>query len=204
MNGGERYYSRGKLPHWDRPGACQFLTWRLADSVPAAALDEWRAIALADGEERKRYWRFIEQTLDAGHGECLLTSPQASAAVIEAFLLEHAKLYTLHAFVVMPNHCHLLATISPNVTLGDCVRRLKGSSARAANAALGRSGRLWQVDYFDRLIRDDDHYRRTHEYIEWNPVKAGLCNVPQHFPASSAHPKWQRRLHAHRDETTPD
>jgi hypothetical protein len=196
MSRAERFYSRGKLPHWDEPGACQFLTWRLAGSVPEDVQSELQLAARSGAESRRRYWQLLEEALDLGHGTCLLSRPQAGAAAVESFLALHGTLVTVHAFVVMPNHCHLLLTIDPGFQIGELVRRLKGSSARAVNRASGRTGQVWQEDYFDRVVRDDDHFVRTLKYIEWNPVKAGLCSVPGHYSASSANPRWAVRLNA--------
>jgi putative transposase len=47
-------------------------------------------------------------------------------------------------------------------------------SARKINALLGNSGILWQRDYFDRLVRDEEHFANCVRYIRHNPKKAGL------------------------------
>jgi len=54
------------------------------------------------------------------------------------------------------------------------IKDWKGFTARSINRVLGRHGQLWQQDYWDRYIRDEKHYRKVRDYIEWNPVKAGL------------------------------
>lgn len=94
----------------------------------------------------------------------------------------------------MPNHVHVLATPAPSVSLGEVLKAMKGGSARAVNQVLKRGGKLWEADNFDRLIRNEDHFRRTWKYIEWNPVKAKLCTDPKHWGFSSAHPESGRRL----------
>lgn len=181
--------TRGYLPHWDAPGATQFLTWRLADSLPtdvfARLRDEHRA-----PPAKAALWKKVEGVLDSGLGSCLLSNPVAAEAVSSHLLQLDGDVLALHAFVVMPNHVHTLLTISPGIHLADLVQQLKGSTSRAINLALGRTGRLWQPDYFDRLIRDDDHFRRTAEYIHWNPVKAGLVVDPKWYPHSSANPRF--------------
>jgi REP element-mobilizing transposase RayT len=55
------------------------------------------------------------------------------------------------------------------------VQTWKSFSAREINRVLGRQGALWQGDYFDRLLRNEDHFARSADYIENNPVRAGLC-----------------------------
>jgi hypothetical protein len=71
-----------------------------------------------------------------------------------------------------------------------CIQSWKGLSSNGINKLLGRSGRLWQPDYFDRFIRDADHLDRALLYIEHNPVKAGLVQRPEEFRFSSA---WHRK-----------
>ena len=66
------------------------------------------------------------------------------------------------------------------------IKDWKGFTARRINRVLGRRGKLWQDDYWDRYIRDEAHYRKVVRYIEANPVKAGLVKTPEEWPFSSA------------------
>lgn len=66
------------------------------------------------------------------------------------------------------------------------IRDWKGYTARSINRLLSRQGKLWQEDYWDRYIRDDAHLHNAIRYIESNPVKAGLCGLPDDWPFSSA------------------
>lgn len=190
MDNRERYYTRGYLPHWNAPGATQFLTWRLADSLPAHVWAELMAeFPLDDPEKRKRLWREQDRQLDRGLGACELRHSLGGGVCMEHLLNHHARSYVLEAFVVMPNHVHALITADPTMSLASLMQLLKGRSSTLINRNLGRSGRLWQPDYFDRRIRSEEHLRKTVEYIEWNPVKAGLCADPKHFRLSSANPQ---------------
>ena len=177
------WYSRGYLPHFDLPGVLQFVTYRLADSVPAAVLREWeQAGELADDQER---FRRLESLLDRGHGRCQLRDSRI-AELVEANLRFHdGHGYRLIAWVVMPNHVHLLAELWQ--PLGVVVKQWKSYTATAANRILGTVGeRFWQPEYFDRYIRDRDHGLRVVRYIERNPVGAGLVEAPEAWPWSSA------------------
>lgn len=69
------------------------------------------------------------------------------------------------------------------------MKGLKGYTSNQANKMLGRTGRFWQPDYFDRYIRDPEHFWKTVEYIANNPVKAGLCREPSDWAFSSANEK---------------
>ena len=91
----------------------------------------------------------------------------------------------MHAWVIMPNHVHLLFTPRSDTSL--LMRRLKGYSARQANQALGRTGQpFWQDESYDRLVWNGEEFRRIESYILTNPVKAGLASSPSEFPWSSA------------------
>ena len=56
----------------------------------------------------------------------------------------------------------------------------------STNKMLRRTGQFWMEDYFDRYIRDAQHFSNTVKYIENNPVKARLCTKPEDWPYSSA------------------
>jgi len=99
----------------------------------------------------------------------------------------HLRHYQLHAFVVMPNHVHLLMT--PLVAVSRVMQSLKRFTAREGNRILGLTGRsFWQDESYDRLVRNDAEFERITHYIEMNPVKAGLAITPEEFPWSSARP----------------
>jgi REP element-mobilizing transposase RayT len=94
----------------------------------------------------------------------------------------------------MPNHVHVLLTPLPGEPLGEILRDHKGFTSRTINKALSRSGQLWQEDFYDRFIRDQAHHERVGAYIEWNPVKAGLCDDPSVWQYSSANEDAYERL----------
>jgi REP element-mobilizing transposase RayT len=93
--------------------------------------------------------------------------------------------YDLHAWVLMPNHVHLLLT--PLVPLPKVTRWLKGATAREVNRILNRTGQpFWKDESWDRWVRDGSEFYKTKRYIEQNPVTAGLVTAPEHFRYSSA------------------
>lgn len=180
--------SRGYLPHIDAGEAPIFLTWRLADALPKTVIDEWiRDLkAVPDETAKAEFLRRMGKFLDAGHGSCRLKNPAAAKAVQDVLVKGHGDKYDLHAWVVMPNHVHCLLSPKPGCELSTIVQRLKGASARAVNAQISQVGTLWEPDYYDKLIRDIEAMERIRHYIEWNPVKTGLCQDPKHWPYSSA------------------
>jgi REP element-mobilizing transposase RayT len=78
------------------------------------------------------------------------------------------------SFVIMPNHGHALFAQNPNWLLEKIIQGWKGFAAYEINKLLGRSGRLWQRDYFDRLVRNEKHFANCVRYIRRNPEKARL------------------------------
>jgi type I restriction enzyme R subunit/putative DNA methylase len=171
----------------------QSITFRLADSLSQAELKQLELkLALLpevrrDTEKRKN----IEQWLDAGMGCCALGNAQAAARVQESLLHFDGDRYRVLAWVIMPNHVHVL--IDPVQPLAKIVQGWKSFTARwllAHNERLGLGipdpHHVWMRDYWDRYIRDDEHLRATIDYIHQNPVKARLCREPREWPWSSA------------------
>jgi REP element-mobilizing transposase RayT len=120
-----------------------------------------------------------------GHGACLLRDPRVAELVQRAFWHYDGARYRLLAWVVMPNHVHTLIEVW-QTPLGRILKDWKSYTAKEANKLLGRKGTFWEDDFFDRYIRDEDHYRRAVRYIEDNPVKAGLVRLAVEWPWNSS------------------
>jgi REP element-mobilizing transposase RayT len=178
------WHSRGYLPHLDAAGLTQSVTFRLADSLPGAQAGIWSELARLASDAKRR--ALAEAWLDRGHGSCVLREPDLAAFVENALLCFDGQRCRVLAWVVMPNHVHVLVGVFPSWPLRSLVKSWKSYTARAINDRLGRRGALWQADYFDRFIRDDDHLRNEIDYIEENPVKAGLVAFAADWPWSSA------------------
>ncbi len=172
---------RGDLPHIEAAGGDYFVTLRLADSLPAALLAQLEEIP---PPQRSRK---IEATLDDAHGACWLAKPEIAATLRQLLLKFHGQRYQLHAWVIMPNHVHLLIEPGAGQPLAEILQEIKSVSAHEANAILGREGEFWQQESYDHLIRDDAGRARCVEYIAQNPVKAGLAGVAEEYRFSSAH-----------------
>ncbi|TAJ38351.1 MAG: transposase [Reyranella sp.] len=172
------WHSRGYLPHFDSEDIVQFLTFRLADSLPAEATVKLRQ---ATHPESLR-----DDMLDRGWGACWLRSDPIASLVEQAFLAFDGARYRLHAWIIMPNHVHVLLTVFPGFALGGVVGSWKRYTAREANKILGRAGAFWQDDYWDRFIRNEDHFAATVAYIDQNSVKAGLVSAAGLWPWGSA------------------
>lgn len=175
------------LPHWQQGDVTQFVTWRLADSLPVVKWKAWE-------EEFEIWLRFhpapwdektqteynegfglrVEAWLDAGHGECLLRQPKSAAIVASA--LEHfdEDRYRLLGYVIMPNHVHVLFTPLWNHALSAILHSWKSFTAKALNRHLGKTGTVWQDEYWDTMVRSEKHLLHLVQYLESNPRKACL------------------------------
>lgn len=127
----------------------------------------------------------LEAYLDLGHGECHLRHPGIATLVENSLLFRHAVQYELRAWVVMPNHLHLLFLIQ-DVPMARLIDAWKGFTAKEANKLLGRKGKFWQDGYWDTYMRDSEHEKRALHYIENNPTKAHLVKSPKEWPFGSA------------------
>jgi putative transposase len=97
--------------------------------------------------------------------------------------------YRLHAFVVMPDHFHVL--ITPSGALERAVQYIKGGFSREAKLRFEYKFGIWQRGFSDHRIRDWDDYERHIAYIHMNPVRARLSSTFQEYPYSSAHPGFE-------------
>ncbi|MBE2284734.1 MAG: transposase [Prosthecobacter sp.] len=144
--------------------------------------DEWAAWQ----DFQQVQLRKIEQVLDEGRGECLLRLAEHREVIVEALHHFDGSRCDILAYVIMPNHVHVLCHPMDGHSLENLTRSWKRHSADHIHRRLGRSGSLWQDESFDRIICDEEHYRRVVRYIARNPSKAGL-------PAADAtvwlHPK---------------
>jgi putative transposase len=196
------WHERGYLPHCDLPGLVQFVTFRLADSLPASRRGEWEhLLAIEDAREKRTK---LEAYLDRGVGDCQLRDPRFAGLAEEAFLHRHMQTYELLAWCVMPNHVHVLMHVwqtplwklikswKVHVALGARrlsaerripIRRVDSPSASTPNWS---SALRWQREYWDTFMRDEEQERIAVRYIESNPMKAKLCRTPEEWPFSSA------------------
>jgi len=192
-------FTRRHLPHWVPEETAVFVTWRLAGSLPCrereklarAAVSEPSRGAMTDDTHRSSVLpRLLEQDeqLDhVGSGPDWLEDSRVAGVVVNALLYGETvrRFYQLQAWVVMPNHVHML--ILPHVALSQITHWIKGRTAREANLLLGRTGEpFWQDESHDHWVRNEREFHRIVAYIEENPVSAGLAARPEDWPWSSA------------------
>jgi REP element-mobilizing transposase RayT len=180
--------SRGYLPHFDGREVPQFISLHLFDSLPVSVITKWKQeLDVSDSNaDRILLQRRIEKFLDQGYGQAFMKDHRIAAMIQDVLLGADGKSYRLSAWVSMPNHVHMLATRFAGFTLASIMQTFKSITSHKANRMLKRRGRFWMPDYFDRYIRNANHFRSTIRYIENNPVKARLCVRAEDWLSSSA------------------
>jgi len=198
------FHSRGVLPHLKREGATYFVTFRQAGTLPKDVLIRFReerdAIlqhALAakrplTWHEQQELFRWyssrVDKYLDAGHGICYLREPDFADLVAAAMRFFQGQRYELHAWVVMPNHAHVVVWPMPGYTLREILHSWKSYTSHEINKRLPvKVVPFWQSESYEHLIRDDDDLYRCCHYTHSNPVNAGLCSRPDDWKWSGSH-----------------
>ena len=171
------------MPHWNVDGAIYHVSFRLADSVPEEKLQEWQEaqadfrrrqlagepMSAEDVSELKRlYAERIEMYLDSGYGACILRSDGALAVVRDTLFYGDGVDYRLHAYGIMPNHVHVGFAMRAGGSLSQIVQAWKSVSSHRINRLLGRRGTVWQVDYYNHVIRTAEEYQAQMNYIAQN------------------------------------
>ncbi len=190
------WHRRGYLPHFDGGEIPQHIVFRLADSLPFEVIDSIRQELCTQRDElgqplsaesmRIRLLLLADKYLDQGRGSCVLRNPRAAGILQTALMHFDGVRYDLYDWCVMPNHVHVLIAPRGQWPLGKIVHSWKSFTANKINKALGVSGQLWMLDYFDRYVRNENHFGDIAEYIVHNPVSAGLCKRPWEWEWSSA------------------
>lgn len=93
--------------------------------------------------------------------------------------------YNIYAFVIMPEHCHLIIQPVGDMTLSEIMRRIKGNFSRFYNQLHDNSGKVLQKGYYDRGIRGQAQLNEAMVYIHNNPVKDGVvANIDDYYFSS--------------------
>ncbi len=176
------------LPHWDAVGQPQFVTFRLHGSLAEKRVFRREHVASSGAA-----FATMDRLLDRGvTGPLHLKRSEIAELVVQALMESDVRFQRckLHAFAVMPNHAHLLATqLTP---FAHWLGPLKGFTANRANKALGLSNTsFWQNESYDHLVLNNEEFVRIQRYIELNPVRAGLVERPEQFRWSSANAAWK-------------
>ena len=172
--------SQRHLPHLYVMGQPLFVTFRLHGSLPPGR--EFPKDSMSSGKA----FVYMDRLLDNNRSSPMhLQSPGVAQCVVDEIQQGGSGSYTLHAWVVMPNHVHLL--ITPRTDVPNLLQKLKGATARQANRLLSRTGTcFWQEESYDHLVRNTLELGRIENYIIQNPVQAGLVRSAEEYRWSSA------------------
>ena len=91
--------------------------------------------------------------------------------IVSALKYFDAKHYDLIGYVVMDDHVHVLVTPFDNYPLEKIVHSWKSYTAHKLQRESGRQGKIWQEEYFDHIIRDENEFLEKAQYILTNPLK---------------------------------
>ncbi|MEO8377039.1 MAG: class I tRNA ligase family protein, partial [Candidatus Sumerlaeota bacterium] len=179
------------LPHWMGEAGTYHVVFRLADSLDQKTLDyiereKADILATADQldrdlstDERKRLQYLtsekVDEFLDAGYGECILRNDKVAQIVAEALKHFEGERYDLIAWCVMPNHVHVVVHPLEKNKISDIVHSWKSYSSKRIIVELGDNrNKIWQDEYFDHLIRNENFLDQKVDYVLCNPEAAGL------------------------------
>ncbi len=178
----QKEWHRGKLPHRNKESLLQFITFRLADSLPKEVLAELeeKVRRLPEKQSQIELRILRERYLNKGLGSCALQHPEMAKVMMEALQYHDDVKYDLLAWSIMPNHVHVL--IKTNDKLPKIIQSWKSFTGKWAlknneKYSLGiapNADKFWMPEYWDRFIRDEAHYNNTVRYVLNNPASAGL------------------------------
>jgi putative transposase len=119
----------------------------------------------------------------ATHDRRRLFQVERNAALLLETIDHYRASYRLHAYVVMPDHLHLIVTPT-DITIERTMQLIKGGFSHRLSSKLA----VWQRGFTDHRIRDAADYNIRRNYLHQNPVEARLCESPKAYPFSSANP----------------
>ena len=198
------FHFRGVLPHLKREGGTYFVTFRQTGTLPREVLLRFkqereailqqamvakRPLTWHEQEELFRWYSSrVDKYLDAGHGVCYLRNPELADLVAGAIRFFAGQRYELRAWVVMPNHAHVVVWPMLGHTLSDILHSWKSYTSHEINKRLPtKVVPFWQSESYEHLIRDDEDLNRCCQYTLRNPVTARLCAGPEDWKWSSGH-----------------
>jgi putative transposase len=107
-----------------------------------------------------------------------------------------AKKFNVHDFVVMPNHVHVLLSVGPEMSIEKAVQMIKGNFSYRAKKELGFPWEIWQKGFSEVQITTGASFVHHQNYIDENPVKAGLARSAEEYPYCSTYLKQKKKAAA--------
>lgn len=184
------YLSQGRLtnlthkntPHLHQELTACFVTFRLKDSIPEEKYKKYFATInnnIKHGNFTGTEFDFLsfdsnryeQKFLDMGHGNCILKNPYIKDIVRDSLMHFDGIKYDIHSFVIMPNHVHILFSCREGFNIQNIIRAWKSFTAFTINKRNKTRGSIWDNKFWDRLIRNEQHYVNVLKYIKSNNPK---------------------------------
>ena len=100
--------------------------------------------------------------------------------VLRSLVAEHK--FQINDFVIMPDHLHVLLTLSEDMTIEKAMQHIKGRFSRRLTLESGNNGEIWQRGFTEVQVLDRESFLNHRAYIAQNPVNAGLVDSPDLYP----------------------
>jgi REP-associated tyrosine transposase len=111
----------------------------------------------------------------------VFTESEAADILLRAiFFGKKQQWYYLLSFVIMPDHMHLII-IPRDKDISQCMKSIKGFSARQINEVFSRKGTLWQSGFYDYILDSEEKVLSRIRYVEGNPVRKGMVGCPEEY-----------------------
>lgn len=185
------------LPHFQPLGGLFFVTFNLHGCVPKEIYEQWEQEYNLEKEKIMLFSKNKKEDLDQLgkitfakkdkfldnylRGKHYLKSDSLAKIVADTLHFWDGKRLELFAYCIMSNHVHVVLRLFDDTEidtppyLQEIMHSIKRFSARECNKLLGETGKFWQDESYDRLVRDDKELHRILIYVLNNPVKANLC-----------------------------
>lgn len=173
--------TKHNLPHWEQTGRIQYITFRLADSLPQNVLlqlanlqTEFKSIHPEPWNKDTRIKYKIlfsdkrEEYLHVGYGSCIFKDPSIRKIMEDALQFYDGIKYDLLAYVIMPNHVHILIQPEEGNECKTQIGNIKRFVAHQVNKILSKKGKVFSESW-DRIIRNESHLNSVLSYIYFNP-----------------------------------
>lgn len=176
----KRHFHRRNLPHLYYNEGIYFVTFRLYGSIHPNELKQLQKQIQENQTlhpyQQKKIFKKYDAHLDKPVNSIqYLKHPEIMEICKSSIHHYDGNEYKIICYCIMPNHIHLVfELLNKDRLIGDIVGSIKKYTAKHSNIALGRKGRFWQIESFDRLVRDEVELYFTIRYVLMNPVNTGL------------------------------
>jgi putative transposase len=140
-----------------------------------------------------RYYYLTKKTLYRD-SRPLIGAGVAQVIVDSLFWAQNEQHWKLLAFVVMPDHYHVVIALGGRKSLRELMKSINHHNALAINKIRGTHGSFWQEGFHDRSIRPHEDLNDYVTYVHMNPVRAGLVEHPEDWPWSSARAAYRDKM----------